>query len=137
MNAMPRLRVFIIDDNEVERMVLRVIIQGGDYMVIGEASGGKAGFEQVCKLQPDLVCLDVQMGDISGLDVLVQIKEAFPQTVVLMVTGRSDRETVQTALQRGANGFIIKPFNKGTVLDAIEKSVAAQRSKKLAEKQKA
>src|SRR3989442_2990207 len=116
------ISVFIIDDNEMTRTVLRMIIQGDTYDVIGDASNGKSGLESARKLRPDIICLDVVMPECDGLDVLTQIKEALPQTAVLMVTARNDRETVQTAIQRGASGFIIKPFNTGTVLDTMEKT---------------
>ena len=130
MTKQKRLSVLIIDDNEMIRTVLRVIIQSDTYDVIGDASGSEAGLFQFSKLWPDVVCLDVQMPDGDGLKVLEQIKQIAPQTVILMVTASSDRETVQTALQRGAAGFIIKPFNSGTVLDALKKSTAPLRAKK-------
>jgi two-component system chemotaxis response regulator CheY len=61
--------------------------------------------------------------------VLKQVKEKLPQTVVLMVTASRDRATVQSALELGANGFVLKPFNTKTVIDTIEKALAKVRSK--------
>lgn len=126
------LSVIIIDDNEMTRAVLRMALQGDTYDVVGDAASGKLGLEMVGKLKPDLICLDINMPDSNGLDLLEQIKKALPQTLVLMVTAANDRETVKTALQRGANGFILKPFNPGTVLDTIDKVTAALRAKKAA-----
>lgn len=120
------------------RMLLRTILNDGGYKVVGEASAGEAGLELLLKLKPHIVFLDVMMPDSNGIDVLAQIVAKAPQTIVLMVTGKRDAETVQNSIQGGAKGFIIKPFNSGTVLDAVKGAVAraaAERAERL-EKQK-
>lgn len=118
------VRILIIDDDAITREVLRVTLRGAGYSVVGEAADGAPGLELALKLRPHIICLDVLMPHSNGLDVLKQIKERLPQTLVLMVTGNRDRETVQGAIQGGANGFIIKPFNTGKVLDAMAQAVA-------------
>lgn len=123
MATQKRLRILIVDDNEMIRRALRMIVQSDAYEVIGTASCGKTGWEQIDKLRPDIVLLDINMPNSNGLIVLEQIKQALPQTVVLMVTADSDQKTVQTALRRGANGFIIKPFKSGTVIDALQSAL--------------
>jgi two-component system chemotaxis response regulator CheY len=117
--------VLIIDDNETTRSMLRMIIQGETYKVVGEANNGVSGLERARKLRPDIVCLDIVMPDSDGLEVLAELKQALPNTAVLMVTASNDRETVLTAIRRGASGFIIKPFNTGVVLDTLDKTAAA------------
>ena len=119
--AIPKkLSVVIIDDNETTRTVLRMTIQGDAYDVVGEASNGVSGLERALKLHPDMICLDIAMPDISGLDVLAEIKQKLPKTMVLMVTASHDAETVNKAIRRGANGFIIKPFSTSTVLSTLD-----------------
>lgn len=115
--------VLIIDDNEMTRSLLRSIIQGDAYDVVGEASNGVTGLERTFKLSPDIVCLDISMPDMNGLEVLLEIKKELPQTVVLMVTASNDIETVQQAIKNGASGFIVKPFVLGTVLDTLGNAV--------------
>ena len=127
MASSKRLRVLIIDDNKMMRALLRGIIkQSETHEVAGLASCGRTGMEQVGNLKPDLVCLDVHMPNGNGLDILEQIRQAFPQVAVLMITASNDMETVQTALRRGVDGFIIKPFTSVTVLNAMKKSKAMQ-----------
>lgn len=116
--------VFIIDDNETTRAVLRMIIQGDAYHVIGEANNGISGLARARRLRPDIVCLDIEMPGSNGLDVLVEIKKTLPNTSVLMVSGSNDRATIVTAIQLGASGFILKPFNSGIVLDTLDKTTA-------------
>lgn len=113
------MRVLIIDDNEMIRAVLRMIIQSDAHEVLRDACCGKSGLEQVKKLLPDVVFLDINMPNGNGLVMLGQIRQAFPQIAVIMVTADNDLDTVQTALKQGANGFIIKPFKGDTVLDAL------------------
>ena len=127
-----RRNVLIIDDNDMSRMLLRGILRGDEYEIVGEATNGKSGIELALKLEPDIVCLDNMMPEMSGLEVLREIRPKLPQTVILMVTGSTDRETVQAALQGGANGYIVKPYNAGRVLDALEQALAKARSQKAA-----
>ncbi|WP_257572780.1 response regulator [Janthinobacterium sp. UMAB-56] len=122
------LSVFIIDDNETTRAILRMIIQGENYHVIGEANNGISGLARARRLRPDIVCLDIEMPDSNGLDILIEIKQTLPNTAVLMVTGNNDRATIVTAIQRGASGFILKPFNSGVVLDTLNKAAAFLKS---------
>jgi two-component system chemotaxis response regulator CheY len=107
------------------RMLLRTILHSGGYKIVGEASNGASGLELALRLKPDIICLDVMMPDTNGLAVLEQIRVQMPQMTVLMVTGKRDADTVQTALKNGAKGFIIKPFNAKTVLDTMEKAARA------------
>lgn len=121
-------RVVIVDDNEMIREVLRVMLRSHDFDVAGEATDGDAGLELALSVRPEIVCLDVVMPTTNGLDVLKEIKSKLPHTVVLMVTGNRDRDTVTAALQTGADGFILKPFNTGTVIDTVQKAMAKSRS---------
>ena len=122
-----RGKVLIIDDNRVSRMLLRSMLRSDDYEVIGEATSGQNGIELALRLVPDIVCLDIMMPEISGLEVLFEIRPKLPKAVILMVTGSTDRETVQAALQGGANGYIVKPYNAGRVLSAIEQALSKAR----------
>lgn len=120
--------VLIIDDNPTIRAMLRLIIQGEEYRVVGEASNGAQGLERALAVTPDIVCLDVVMPGEDGLQVLIRIKEELARTAVLMVTGKNDRDTVEGAIARGAAGFILKPFRAGTVLDTLAKTAASLRA---------
>lgn len=125
MNSTRRLSVVLVDDNELTRSVLRLSMHSDDFEVIGESASGRGGLETALKLRPDIVCLDIVMPDMNGLDVLHAIKDALPDTAVLMVTASNDLATVQTALARGAAGFIVKPFNTGTLQETMRKTANA------------
>ncbi len=116
-----RLSVIIADDNDMMRGILRGMLRGEEYDVIGEARNGLAAVDMVERLKPDIVCMDVVMPEKNGVEALGEIKAKLPETEVIMVTSNSDPETVQESIQNGASGFIIKPFNAARVLDTLEK----------------
>jgi two-component system chemotaxis response regulator CheY len=116
-----RIAIVIADDNDMMRSILRAMLRGEEYDVIGEARNGQAAIDIVDRLKPDIVCMDVMMPEKSGIEALCEIKVAHPETEVVMVTSNSDPETVQESIQNGACGFIIKPFNAARVLDTLQK----------------
>jgi len=115
------ISIVIVDDNDMMRSILRSMLRGDVYEVIGEARNGVLAVEMASRLKPDIVCLDVIMPEKNGLDALCEIKVARPETEVVMITSNADPETVQESIQNGASGFIIKPFNAARVLDTLEK----------------
>ncbi|HYD59655.1 MAG TPA: response regulator [Noviherbaspirillum sp.] len=115
--------VLIIDDNDVSRSMLRHILVSEKYQVVGEAGSGKHGMELAERLRPRVICLDINMPSPNGIDVLRQVRASLPQTEVLMVTGNNDRESVTEAMQLGAAGYIVKPFNPSTLLRTLEQTV--------------
>lgn len=118
------LRVFIIDDNEMTRGLLRVIIQSDEYDVVGEAASAEAARLRLRSIRADIICLDVVMPDGDGLTLLNWIREKQPKAAVLMVTASTDRSTVEQALRNGAKAYIVKPFNPGIVMDTLNKLAA-------------
>lgn len=116
------ITVVIVDDNDTTRAMLRGILRQDGIEVIGEAKDGPGAVLMVRKLAPTLVCLDVNMPNGSGLDALAEIKAAHPGVKVLMVTGSTDRSTVQAAIDGGANGYVVKPFNAAKVMAAVRQA---------------
>jgi two-component system chemotaxis response regulator CheY len=114
-----RCSVIIVDDNDMMRSILRGMLRGEEFEVIGEARNGVAAVDIANRLKPDIICLDVMMPEKSGLEALCEIKAARPETEVVMITSSSDPETVQGAIQNGASGYIVKPFNAARVLDTL------------------
>lgn len=116
-----RTSIMIVDDNDMMRSILRGMLRGETYDVVGEARNGVQAVEMADRLKPDIVCLDVMMPEKNGIEALVEIKAARPSTVVVMITSNADADTVQQAIGNGASGFIIKPFNAARVLDTLQK----------------
>lgn len=127
--AKKQITVVIAEDNDMMRAILRSMLRGEHYNVIGEASNGQTAVDMVKNLKPDLVCMDVVMPEKNGIEALAEIKALNRNTKVIMVTGNSDQETVQESIQNGASGFIIKPFNTARVLDTLDKVCSKIRQK--------
>ena len=114
-------KILIVDDNDLMRTLLRGMLRNEEYQVVGEARNGLQAVEAVQRLTPDIVCLDVMIPEMDGLEALQAIKQARPETVVVMITGNPSVENVQESIQGGAASFIVKPFNTAKVLDTLSK----------------
>ncbi|MCA1937091.1 MAG: response regulator [Dechloromonas sp.] len=125
-----RVSVVIVDDNDMMRTILRGILRGEEYDVVGEARNGAQAVEMVERMKPDIVCMDVLMPEKNGLEAMIEIKQTLPDTEFIMITGSADPETVQDAIMNGAGGFIVKPFNAARVLDALKKAATRVRQRR-------
>ena len=123
------ISVMIVDDNDMMRSILRGILRGETYEVIGEARNGSIAVEMSERLKPDVICMDVMMPEKNGLEALFEIKAARPTTEIVMITGNADADTVQESIMNGAAAFIIKPFNAARVLDTLAKVTLRLRQK--------
>ena len=115
--------VLVVDDDTLMRELLKAILREEGFNVVGEAKDGQAGLAQLERLNPDVVCLDVNMPGMSGLEVLKAMQSKSPATKVVMVTGDATMGTVREAVSFGAAGYIIKPFKAGRVGPAIRSAL--------------
>ncbi len=114
--------VLVIDDNELTRSLLMLILRGGKYNVVGGAENVARGVAMAKSLRPDVVLLDNHMPDGDGVDCIKAIRKELPKAIILMVTANSEKEVVDKAMMMGANGFVIKPFNTQSVLGTIDRA---------------
>lgn len=117
-----RVRVGLIDDNQVTRAALRLTLHAEDFDVIMEAGSSRAGLELALRLKPEIICLDIVLPDGSGLDVLRLLRDTLPTVSVVMVTAKNDAVTIQEAIAAGAAGFVIKPFTPQKIVAALKKA---------------
>ncbi len=125
MTSRSPAKILIVDDNDLIRALLRGILRNEAYHIIGEAKNGAIALELIKHDKPDLICLDVMMPEMDGLEALQNIKAAHPEIIVIMVTGNPSKDNVQESIKGGASGFIIKPFNAAKVLDTLERALEA------------
>ncbi len=102
--------VLVADDAIVMRETLREILGGKEYRVVGEAADGAEVVDQVMRLRPEVVALDVVMPGPTGIATLRRILDVSPTTRVVMCSSLGQDALVAEALQEGAHGFILKPF---------------------------
>jgi two-component system chemotaxis response regulator CheY len=124
--------VVIADDDDVTREMLRGVLRAAGLRVIGEASEGARALDIYRKLKPEIVCLDIDMPGMNGMDALKKIRESDSDTIVLMITGMATGENVRGAIAARANGIIVKPFNTAKIVGEIERALAHRQSAGLA-----
>ena len=115
---MPDKRILIVDDEPDIAEVLgdRLTAYGFDVQIAHSASSCYAAVDECT---PDLILLDIQMPEISGLDALVELKKAHPQMPVLMVSASTARGVMEEPEKLGAEGYILKPFEPKDLMDRI------------------
>ena len=119
------LTIVLADDQELVRAGFRVILESEPgFRVVGEASDGARAVEAVQELHPDVVCLDVQMPGVDGLEAARRIAALpHPPAVLILTTFDSDDALFQ-ALEAGASGFLLKNASPERLIDAV-RTVAA------------
>ena len=118
MTAKTGLTVLVVDDDAQIRKTLRGVLEDEGHAV-GEAPDGERALELLDQRRFDVVLLDVNMPGMGGLEVLGMVREAAPETGVVMVSGESTISTAVRALKRGAFDFIEKPVDPERLLDVI------------------
>lgn len=108
-------RILVIDDDELVTTSLKRALNQSGYQV-EVALSGKAGLKEIENSEPDMVLLDIFLGDYNGLEVLKKIQSINPDLPVVMITGFADVQTAVNAIKMGAIDFILKPIN----LDQLE-----------------
>ena len=117
-------RIFIIGDNLLIRTLLREVLDDAGHQVIGDAVTGPAAMSTVLELRPDLVVLDVVLLRSAELATLRELVTIDRQLAVIVCAALLERAKAIAALQIGASGFIVKPFDRGTVLESVERTLS-------------
>lgn len=114
-------RVLIVDDAYFMRNLLKKALKEAGYDVIGEAKNGKEGIKLYFELKPDIVTMDINMPDISGIEVTKQILSKDPHAKIIAVTGNNDDAVKQEILNAGALEYLQKPFQPAFLWSKIDK----------------
>jgi DNA-binding NarL/FixJ family response regulator len=114
------INIFVVDDHEIFRDGLRVLIDTAEDMnLIGEAESGASVLEKLADLHPDLILMDIHMPDENGIEVTRRIKQHYPDMIVLMLTMFEDDKSVFAAMRAGASGYILKGIKPSEMLQTL------------------
>ncbi len=123
-----QVRVMLVDDHEVVREGLRTLVgKNKGLIVVAEAATMAEAIETAARAKPDVVIMDVRLPDGSGVEACRTIREARPETKVIMLTSYADDEALFASIVAGAAGYLLKQTRGQAVIDAIT-SVAQGRS---------
>jgi DNA-binding NarL/FixJ family response regulator len=118
-------RLLLVDDHSLIRAGVKALVSDiPGYTVVGEAEDGAQLLEQVTRLAPDIVLLDISMRSTSGLDALTQLRANGFTCKVLMLSMHSDPELIMRALEGGAHGYLLKD----TTATELEQALSALRN---------
>jgi two-component system nitrate/nitrite response regulator NarL len=113
--------VIIVDDHPLFRRGLTQLLGTQPrFTLLGEASCGKNGIELVRNVHPDLLLLDLNMKDMSGLDVLRELKAGNLDTRIVMITVSDQAEDLLAALRAGADGYLLKDMEPEQMLENLQ-----------------
>ena len=103
----------IVDDSRTSRKILKGILEGAGFTVVGEATNGQEAYDKYVELQPDVVTMDITMPVLDGIGGLK------------MVTAAGQKNKMLEAVQNGADEFIPKPFDAEQLVETLKKVMGA------------
>ncbi len=115
------VRILIADDHEVVRRGLRTLLETQpNWEIVGEAITGRQAIEEVKRLAPDLVIMDITMPEMNGLEATRQLHKIAPDTQVLILSIHENEQLVHEVLEAGARGYVLKSDAGRDLIAAVE-----------------
>lgn len=125
---MNTIRILIVDDHPVVRHGLRGMLSTAPHFeVIGEAASGGEALQAVTERSPDIVLLDIRLGEQDGIQIARQIRGMAPSTRVILLTVHDDPEYVSRALEADVHGYLLKGSDSEDIMRSIERVMAGER----------
>jgi len=116
-----KLNIIIVDDHEFFRNGLKMVINRLKYAkVVGEASNGREFLDLLSQKEPDIVLIDIQMPVMNGIEATRRALEEFPDLKIVALTMFDDEEYVQSMIDAGAKGFLLKNITKEVLDQALQ-----------------
>ena len=114
-------KVLVTDDAAFMRMQLKDILTKLGHEVVGEAENGDVSVRKYEELRPDLVTMDITMPEMNGIEAVKAIKKNHPEALIIMCSAMGQQSMVLEAIQAGAKDFLVKPFTKERIEEALSK----------------
>lgn len=113
------LKLLIVDDSNIMRRRIERSQQFEDLEVVGTAGNGVEALEMFHKTDPDVVTMDLTMPQMDGIECISKLVQLKPAVRILVISALADKATAVEAMERGANGFLNKPFTDRQLNEAI------------------
>ena len=118
--TMKKIRVLIADDHALFREGVRALLSKyEDLEVTGEAADGKEAIDQVKKLRPDIVLMDIAMPGLGGLEATLELKKICPEVKIIVLTQYANQEYLYRFLKAGVSGYVLKRVAGAELVSAI------------------
>ena len=113
-------RILLVDDQTLICEILQTRLEAeSDFRVVGHANNGQKAIQQVEKLQPDVILMDIEMPEMNGLSAIKIIKDRFPLTKIIVLSGNNDAAFLAEALKAGAQGYLVKTNKAEDIANTI------------------
>ncbi|MGQ9530133.1 MAG: response regulator [Candidatus Bathycorpusculaceae bacterium] len=122
-------RILIVDDDENIRKVLTAILEEEGY-IVDSAETAKRAIEKTKKGFYNLALIDIRLPDMEGIELLTKMKDTTPKMRKVIITGYPTLQNAIEAVNRGADGYIVKPFDMDKVLATIREQLKKQEEEK-------
>ena len=113
------LKLLIVDDSNIMRRRIERSQQYEELEVVGTAANGIEALEMFRKTDPDMVTMDLTMPQMDGIECISKLVQLKPAVRILVISALADKATAVEAMERGANGFLNKPFTDRQLNEAI------------------
>lgn len=123
---MSRARILVVDDDESIREVFKMNLETQGY-IVETAATGKEAIDKISSEFYNLALIDIRLPDMDGIDVLSAIEDTNPMLIKIIVTGFPTRKNAINAVNKGADGYLLKPVNMDKLLEVVEKHLKKQR----------
>ncbi|MBC8518944.1 MAG: response regulator [Gammaproteobacteria bacterium] len=117
------MKVLLIDDHTLFRTGIGALLQGHDIQLAAAVGTGKEGLQLVTELEPDIVLLDLRMPEMDGIEVLSELKKREPSLPVVMLTTSEEESDLLSALQSGAQGYLLKDMEPEELVSSLERAL--------------
>ena len=114
------LKLMIVDDSNIIRRRIERSQQIARLEVVGAASNGREAVDLFRRTRPDVVTMDLTMPEMDGIECVQELVALNPAVLILVVSALADKATAVEAIEKGANGFLCKPFNDRQLNEALE-----------------
>jgi len=117
---MEKIKILMADDHPVVRAGIRGMLETQDeFQVVAEAENGREAFEQIGKLKPDVVLMDLRMPEMDGVEAITKIKEKYPDVNILVLTTYDTDADIVRAVEAGATGYLLKDAPREELFRAV------------------
>jgi len=116
-----RIKILLVDDHPLVLEGIRAVLETYSHIeIVGAASSVRNALDIATTSKPDVVMMDINMGDINGLDAIELFKEQHPKARLLMLSMHDSKEYISTSVMYGAFGYVLKDVSTNEIVSAIE-----------------
>lgn len=129
MKEPEQVRILVVDDDETVRTSHETVLKGNGYLVDVAETGKEAIAKSKTKLY-NLALVDLRLPDIDGVELLTSLREKVPRMVKIIITGYPSLENAIEAVNRGADGYLVKPYTMEDLLRKVKEQLRKQQEAK-------